>query len=178
VNALTSFPAGPGGQARVAAVCASDLHEFRSTFLDRFGKVETWIVERLLTACRPDQVPILLGQRVEALKKAIKTRPEIVKNQSKVESLLVDLVPLLELRGTLAHAVVERVHDADGHPIYLFQEPLADLGQPWRCRTALKAYELPAALKALDNLRNGLKQQTPLKPSSPPRRARGAAAAP
>jgi hypothetical protein len=155
-----------------------DLHRFRSTFLDRFGKVEAWIVERLRDADEEGAIPKLVGQRIEALRKAIRQREAIVRKAAKVESLLTDLAALLELRATLAHAVVERAEDREGRPVYIFQEAGPNLRQPWRCRTVLKELELVCALDQLAKLLNGLSQQTPVKPSSQPRPKPAAAAAP
>jgi hypothetical protein len=169
----------PATAAPGRASCSLDIDGFRGSFLNRFARVEIWIAERLLDASPKQKFPTLLGHRLEALRTAISQSPMIVRNAAKVEARLTDLAPFLELRTMLAHSVVHRAEDRQGHPVYIFQAP-GSPGRPlWQSRIVLRQDELPNLLTALSNLANQICQQTPdATPSSRPRPKPAEAGAP
>jgi hypothetical protein len=145
----------------------TDIHRFRGEYLDRFGAIETWVVERLLDASGPETIPPMLGPRLEELRKALDKNPAIVKDRVKVQSVLTALIPHQTLRCTLAHALVHEARDGTGELVYIFQAPATRADQAWQFRSVLRVSELTPALNRLKDLANRLRQQTPAKPSSP-----------
>lgn len=159
----------PTALAPPPAARIMDVHRFRGEYLDRFGAIETWVVERLLDA-RADDIPPMLGPRIAGLREALTRTPQIVKDRSKVQGLLDELAPYQALRSVVAHAVAHRMQDCDGRPVYIFQPPATAPNGGWQCRSVLRSSEFRTVLGRLSGIANELSQQTPdAKPSSPPR---------
>lgn len=139
----------------------ANLHDhFRSRLIDRIAAIEKWAVERLISADLDARRTQLLSQRVDALRKCVKTHPSQFKNPDRVLELVDDLGPYLKLRSTLAHATASTQCAPDGTTFVLFETPCTDAAVPWDFRTTLRHDEFKAVLARVSNLANQLKQQT------------------
>jgi hypothetical protein len=112
-------------------------HAFRGEFIDLCAQAEDWLTRVLKTrAAKGDDVPHLLGLKLQATCDLVTKSPELFAKPPRVKSLLADLKTHLPLRALLAHGVLTATK-LGTEEVYAFSNaglPVTDLQSRWWIR--------------------------------------------
>jgi hypothetical protein len=123
---------------------------FRGNFLQCCAEIEDHLclaLERLVELQEIKRPPYLFGQKFDRVLKSV-ARPGLWQHKAHVESVLLELQPLIELRGMLGHALIRPAMIGD-EPGLLFQIPGE---RDWKSRRAITQSEMTKLLTDLRRL--------------------------
>jgi hypothetical protein len=168
MNAL--FPHAPSD--KTTDLLNSD--EFRSRLIETVARIERWAVERLRTDKPGSKLPLLLGQKVEAIRKLYEQPTAQPGTEQTLLSLLDRAIPYLELRSSIVHSTTRKL----GGNYVLYDRTDADAITPWKGRLAIHRSEFARILADAEEVCRLLTATAAPKASAPPRPRRAAAAGP
>lgn len=153
VNASSPFPT----TLSEASGDSINAHQFLGRLIEKAAQIEGWAVARHRAAAPKENPPLMIGQRMAAAACLAEKRPELFNDAKKALKLINRAEPFLKLGSALAHATLCRPEG----DLLVFQAVDTSAETPWLGRIALRRAELSAILNGINEVANGLKQQTP-----------------